>query len=163
VDFSAQGAGRDHSGIFLLTEPAATIAALTTLVGFFWLVQGLLSLVQVFVDRSVPRIWSLLSGIVGIIAGLLVLRHPLLAALTVPTLIVIILGVQGLIMGTLEIISGFRGGGFGSFVLGVINLLVGLLLLSSPVAAALAIPMVFGVLLLIQGAGLIFLAFRLRR
>jgi uncharacterized membrane protein HdeD (DUF308 family) len=68
-----------------------------------------------------------------------------------------------LIIGVLEIISGFRGGGIGSFVLGVTNLLVGLLLLSSPVTAALAIPIVFGVLLLIQGAGLIFLAFRLRR
>jgi uncharacterized membrane protein HdeD (DUF308 family) len=82
-------------GFFLLTEPAATIAALTTLLGFYWLVQGVLSLVQVFVDRSIPWIWSLLTGIVGIIAGLFVLRHPLIAALTVPTVIVIILGVQG--------------------------------------------------------------------
>ena len=65
---------------------------------------------QVFVDRSIPWIWSLLTGIVGILAGLFVLRHPLVAALTVPTLIVIILGVQGLIMGILEIISGFKRG-----------------------------------------------------
>jgi uncharacterized membrane protein HdeD (DUF308 family) len=75
---------------------------------------------------------------VGILAGLFLLRHPLVAALTVPTLIVIILGVQGLIMGILEIISGFKRGGIGSFILGAINLLVGLLLLSSPLAAALA-------------------------
>lgn len=149
-------------GFFLLTEPAATIVALTTLLGFYWLVQGVLSLVQVFVDRSIPWFWSLLTGIVGIIAGLFVLRHPLIAALTVPTVIVIILGAQGLIMGVLEIFSGFRGGGFGSFFLGAINLLIGLLLLSSPIAAALAIPIVFGVLLLIEGVGLIFLAFRLR-
>ena len=66
-------------------------------------------------------------------------------------MIVIILGVQGLIMGVLEIVSGFRGGGFGSFILGAINLLVGLLLLSSPVAAAFAVPIVFGVLLLDSG------------
>jgi uncharacterized membrane protein HdeD (DUF308 family) len=150
-------------GFFLITEPAATIAALATLLGFYWLVQGVLSLVQVFVDRSIPRIWSLLSGIVGIIAGLFVLRHPLLAALTVPTVIVIILGLQGLVIGVFEIIGGLRGGGFGSLILGVINLLVGLLLLSSPVAAALAVPIVFGVLLLIPGFGLVFLAFRLRR
>jgi uncharacterized membrane protein HdeD (DUF308 family) len=149
-------------GFFLVTEPAATIVALATLLGIYWLIQGVLSLVQVFVDRSVPRIWSLLSGIVGILAGLFVLRHPLIAALTVPTVIVIVLGVQGLIIGVLEIISGLRGGGFGSFILGTINLLVGLLLLSSPIAAALAVPIVFGVLLLIQGVALIFLAFRLR-
>jgi uncharacterized membrane protein HdeD (DUF308 family) len=150
-------------GFFLLTEPAATIVALTTLLGFYWLIQGVLSLVQVFVDRSIPWIWSLLSGIVGIVAGLFVLRHPLIAALTVPTVIVIVLGIQGLIIGVLEIISGFRGGGFGSFILGAINLLIGLLLLSSPIAAALAVPIVFGVLLLIEGAALIFLAFRLRK
>jgi uncharacterized membrane protein HdeD (DUF308 family) len=51
-----------------------------------------LSLMQVFVHRSIPWIWSLLTGIVGILAGLFVLRHLLVAALTVPTVIVIILG-----------------------------------------------------------------------
>jgi uncharacterized membrane protein HdeD (DUF308 family) len=62
----------------------------------------------------------------------------------------------------LEIVSGFRGGGIGSFILGAINLLVGLLLLASPVAAALAVPFVFGVLLLIEGIALIVWAFRVR-
>jgi uncharacterized membrane protein HdeD (DUF308 family) len=160
--FLLQGLAGIILGFFLLTEPAATLVALTTLLGFYWLFQGVLSLVQVFVDRSIPQIWSLLTGVVGILAGLFVLRHPLVAALTVPTLIVIILGVQGLIMGLLEIISGFKGGGIGSFILGAINLLVGLLLLSSPVAAALAVPFVFGVLLLAQGIGLIIWAFRVR-
>ena len=111
------------------------MVALTTLLGFYWLIMGVLALVQVFVDRSTPWIWSLLSGIVGILAGLFVLRHPLIAALTVPTILVIILGVQGLVMGVIEIIGGFKGGGVGSFVLGAVNVLVGLLLLGSPVAA----------------------------
>src|SRR5271166_5632056 len=34
-------------GFMLLTEPAATLVALTTLLGFYWLVLGVLSLVQV--------------------------------------------------------------------------------------------------------------------
>ena len=121
-----------------------------------------MALVRVFVDRSVPWIWSLLLGIVGILAGLLVLRHPLLAALTVPTTIVLILGVQGLIMGVLDIIGGFKGGGFRSFLLGVVNIVIGALLLGSPLLAALSLPLVFGILLLIQGAGLVILAFRVR-
>jgi uncharacterized membrane protein HdeD (DUF308 family) len=79
-----------------------------------------------------------------------------------PTVIVIILGVERLIMGVLEIIGGFKGGGIGSFILVVISLLIGLLLLGSPVAAALAVPFVFGVLLLIEGVALIAWAFRVR-
>jgi uncharacterized membrane protein HdeD (DUF308 family) len=96
------------------------------------------------------------------LAGLFVLRHPLVAALTVPTVLVIILGIQGLVIGAVQIIGGFKGGGIGPFILGAINVLVGILLLGSPVAAALAVPLVFGVLLLIQGAGLMILAFRVR-
>jgi hypothetical protein len=37
-----------------------------------------------------------------------------------------VLGVQALIMGVLEIIGGFTGGGLGSFILGVIYVLAGL-------------------------------------
>jgi uncharacterized membrane protein HdeD (DUF308 family) len=146
-----QGSAGIILGFMLLIEPGATFVALTTILGFYWLIMGLLTLVQVFVDRSVPQIWSFLTGIVGILAGLFVLRHPLIAALTVPTVLVVILGIQGLAMGVLEIVGGFTGGGIGSFILGVINVLVGLLLLGSPVAVALAVPLVFGLLLLIQG------------
>ena len=160
--FLLQGIAAIALGLMLITAPSATLVVLMTFLGFFWLIEGILALVHVFVDRSVPWIWSLLIGIVGISAGLLVVRHPLLAALTVPTVLVIILGVQGLIMGAIEIIGGISGGGIGSFILGVINLLIGVLLLSSPVAAALAVPLVFGILLLIEGVGLIIWAFRVR-
>ena len=160
--FLLQGLAGILLGVMLITAPGATLVVLSTFLGFYWLITGVLALVRVFADRSVPWLWSLLVGIVGILAGIFVVRHPLLAALTVPTALVIILGVQGLVMGVLEIIGGCKGGGLGSFVLGVINVLVGLLLLGSPVAAALAVPVVFGVLLLVQGVGLIIWAFRVR-
>jgi len=160
--FLLQGIAAIILGLMLLTAPGATLLVMVTFLGFYWLIEGILALVHIFVDRAIPWIWSLLIGIVGIAAGILVLRHPLLAALTVPTVLVIILGVQGLVMGVLEIIGGFTGGGIGSFILGVINLLIGLLLLSSPMTAALAVPFVFGIILLIEGVGLIIWAFRVR-
>jgi uncharacterized membrane protein HdeD (DUF308 family) len=160
--FLLQGLAGILLGAMLLAEPGATLIALTTFLGFYWLITGVLALVRIFTDRAVPWIWSLLVGVVGIAAGVLVLRHPLLAALTAPTVLVIILGVQGLVMGVFDIIGSFKGGGIGPFILGAINVLVGLLLLGSPVAAALAVPLVFGVLLLVQGIALVIWAFRLR-
>jgi uncharacterized membrane protein HdeD (DUF308 family) len=130
--------------------------------GFYWLITGILALVRVFVDRSVPWIWSLIVGIVGILAGLFVLHHPLLAAITLPTALVIIPRVQGVVMGVLDIVGGFKGGGLGSFILGAINVLIGAVLLGAPLAAVLAVPVVFGVLLLIQGVALATWAFRVR-
>jgi uncharacterized membrane protein HdeD (DUF308 family) len=160
--FLLQGLAGILLGAMLLAEPGATLLALTTFLGFYWLITGVLALVRIFTDRSVPWIWSLLVGAVGIAAGVLVLKHPLLATLTAPTVLVIILGVQGLVMGVFDIIGSFKGGGIGPFILGAINVVVGLLLLGSPVAAALAVPLVFGVLLLVQGIALVIWAFRLR-
>ena len=107
-------------GLLLVTEPGATTVAIATFLGFYWLLMGVFALVRMFVDQSVPWVWSLLVGIVGVLAGLSVIKHPLLAAIGVPTAIVILIAVQGLVMGGLEIISAFRGAGAGSFILGAI-------------------------------------------
>ncbi len=149
-------------GLMLLTAPGLTTVTLVSFLGFYWLIVGILALVRVFVDRSVPWIWPLLSGIVGIQAGIFVVGHPLLAALTVPTAIVIILAALGLIMGATEIAGGFAGGGVGSFILGATHLMAGLFLRGSPIAAALAAPLTFGVLFLVQGIALTVFAFRAR-
>jgi uncharacterized membrane protein HdeD (DUF308 family) len=157
-----QGIAAALLGLMLLSNPGATILALMTFLGFYWLFTGALSLVRIFTDRTAHWIWALLSGVIGILAGIFVLNHPLLAAVTVPTVLVVVLGLEGLFIGILELIRGFSGGGAGAFILGIFNLLIGLLLLARPVAAALAVPFVFGVLLLIEGIGLIIWSFKVR-
>ena len=160
--FLLQGIAGIALGLLLVTEPGATTTVVVTLLGSYWLIMGIFALVRVFIDQSVPWVWSFLIAMVGILAGLSVIKHPLLAAIGVPTMIVIIMAIQGLVMGGLEVFSAFRGAGIGSFILGTIYVIISLLLLVKPVAAALAIPLVFGVLLLVQGAALIALAFRAR-
>jgi uncharacterized membrane protein HdeD (DUF308 family) len=161
--FLLQGLAGIVLGVMLLAMPGAAMVAIVTFLGFYWFVTGLLSLVQMFVDRSVPWIWSLLAGVLGTLAGVFVLRHPLLAALTVPAVLVVVLGIQGIAMGALQIAGAVKGGGAAAFLLGSVNAMVGLLLLASPFAASFAVPVVFGFLLLVQGIGLVLWAFRLRR
>ena len=160
--FLLQGIAGIVLGLLLITEPGATTIAIVTFLGVYWLIMGIFALVRVFIDQSVPWIWSLLVGMVGILAGLSVIKHPLLAAIGVPTAIVILLAVQGLVMGGLEVVSAFRGAGAGSFILGAIYILIALLLLAKPVAAAIAVPLAFGALLLVQGAALVVLSLRAR-
>jgi uncharacterized membrane protein HdeD (DUF308 family) len=149
-------------GALLLTNPAATLTALAVFLGYYLLFIGVLELVRVFVDRSQPWYWSLLIGILGIIAGIIVLQHPVLTALAIPVTVVVYLGVVSLVMGVIGLIGGFTGGGIGSFLLGIVSILIGLLLLGAPMATALAVPFVFGILLLIEGVALIVYAFRVR-
>lgn len=160
--FLLEGIASVVFGVLLLTAPGATLVALAMVLGLYFLAMGVLELVRMFVDRSVAWYWSFLVGIIGVAAGILVLNHPLFAALALPTTLVVYLGVLGLIFGVFGIIAAFAGGGIGSFVLGGINLLIGLLLLSSPVAAAIAVPFVFGILLVIEGVALVFWSFSVR-
>jgi uncharacterized membrane protein HdeD (DUF308 family) len=160
--FLLEGIAAIIFGVLLITSPAATLVAFVIFLGFYWLFVGVLELVRVFVDRSVPWYWSLLIGVVGVIAGLIVLRHPLFAAIVLPTAIVVWLGVLGLVIGVFAIIGGFTGGGIGSFIFGVINFIIGLILLGSPMMAALAVPLVFGILLLIEGVALLYWAFKVK-
>ena len=73
--FLLQGIAALIFGGLLLTAPAATLLAMTVFLGLYLLFIGVLELVRVFVDRSQPWIWSLLIGILGIVARIVVLNH----------------------------------------------------------------------------------------
>ena len=149
-------------GVLLLTSPGMTTLVLVQVLGFYWLIVGILALVSIFVDRSLWG-WKLCSGILGILAGLVIIRHPLWSALFIPTLLVVLLAVQALMQGVIKMVEAFRGGGFGAFILAVLNILLGVLLLSAPLMAAFALPLVVGIFALIGGVTAIFGAFRLHR
>jgi len=68
--FLLQGLAGVLLGMMLLTEPDATLVALATLLGFYWLITGLLALVRVFADHAVPWIWPLLVGVIGVASGI---------------------------------------------------------------------------------------------
>ena len=60
--FLLEGVAGIILGLLLITDPGATMVALVTFLGFYWLIMGILALVRIFVDQSVPWIWSLLIG-----------------------------------------------------------------------------------------------------
>ncbi len=80
-----------------------------------------------------------------------------------PTMLVIMFGVNGIILGLISFFGAFKGGGFSAAILGIINFLFGVILLSSPFVAALALPWVFGLIALVGGIITIFTAFPQRK
>jgi uncharacterized membrane protein HdeD (DUF308 family) len=150
-------------GILLLLYPTATLFVLIQFLGIWWLVSGILDIVSLFIDRTAWG-WKLLSGIVGIIAGIVILQHPLTAAIVVPGILVLVLGILGLVQGILGIIGAFQGGGWVSAVFGVISIIFGLILIGNAVVAGfIALPLVLGVFGLIGGAIGIYQAFQVKK
>jgi uncharacterized membrane protein HdeD (DUF308 family) len=150
-------------GLLLLSAPAMTTATLVVFLGIYWLVAGIVSIVTIFTRKDKKGWgWSLFIGILGIIAGLLVLQHPLWSTLLVPAVLVIVLAIDGLIIGVMQMIQGFTGHGFGHVVLGILSIIFGVILLANPWLATLGLPYVLGFFAIVGGIVAIVQAFRMK-
>jgi len=156
-----QGIAAIIIGILLLTNTAGTVLVLVQFMGIYWLISGLFSIVSMFIDSTAWGL-KLLSGILGIGAGFVVLQHPLWSPLIVGSVLIIILGVEGLIIGVVNIIQAFRGGGLGIGVMGVLSIIFGIILLSNVWVATFSLPLVLGIFGIVLGIVAVVAAFRLR-
>lgn len=148
-------------GILLLTNPAATTKALVQFLGIYWLVAGIFSLVGMFIDSTMWG-WKLFAGIVGILAGITILDHPIWSTILVPAVLVLFIGISGLIIGTVGLIAAFQGAGWGPGILGILSIIFAIIVLASPYIAALYLPWVLGIFGIIGGSVAVFHSFKQR-
>jgi uncharacterized membrane protein HdeD (DUF308 family) len=66
-------------GLLCLRDPAQTILIVSMLLGFWWLVSGVVDVITAFVAPSGSRVWDLVSGGVSIVAGGFLLVDPKLS------------------------------------------------------------------------------------
>ena len=148
-------------GILLFTNTGATVVVLAQILAIYWLISGVLELVSIFIDRSAWGL-KLIGGIIGIWAGLFIINNPIGGTLAFGFAVVIILGIQALLLGITNIIQAFRGAGWGIGLLGVINIIFGIILLGNSMIAVATLPWVLGGFAIVGGIASIVFAFRLK-
>lgn len=63
-------------GLLALRSPLQTLAALTLIIGAWWLASGVVEIVTSFGKEVQHRAWRLFGGLVSVIAGVVVLVQP---------------------------------------------------------------------------------------
>ncbi|HKB31541.1 MAG TPA: DUF308 domain-containing protein, partial [Streptosporangiaceae bacterium] len=82
-----------------------TVVALALLLGIFWIVNGAIETFAALSHRQMQnRGWTAFTGILSIVAGVVVLAYPGLSLLG----LAIVLGVWLVVFGVMEIIAAFR-------------------------------------------------------
>jgi uncharacterized membrane protein HdeD (DUF308 family) len=148
-------------GIILVAYPGMSTALLVQILGIYVLIKGVLSIVNIFIDNSRWG-WKILVGIVGIVLGILVIQNPLWSALLVTATAFIAIGIGAITMGVINLIEAFRGAGWGTGILGVVIILVGVVVLLSPSISPTLVPNILGLFLIVGGIMAIINAFRRR-
>jgi uncharacterized membrane protein HdeD (DUF308 family) len=148
-------------GLLLLIAPGGGLIILVEVFGFYLLIGGVFRIASIFVDASSWG-WKLLVGILGIVAGLVVLDHPLWSAILVDIFAVYLVGILAIINGVIGLVQAFQGGGWGAGILGVLSIVFGLIVVLNPLIGLVALPFVLGAFMLVGGIAAIVMSFRLR-
>jgi uncharacterized membrane protein HdeD (DUF308 family) len=177
----------DHWGLFLAEGIALIVLGLaaiilplilgivaTVLLGWLFLIAGIVGLVSTFRGRQAPGFeWSLISALVAIVAGSIVLWNPLQSLITLPdslvTLAYVMLAyftVDGILMIVLAIVHRRELSSKWEWIManGFIDLiLAGIIISGLPGTLAWALGLLLGIDMLFGGASLIAMALAARK
>lgn len=141
-------------GFLLLVSPDVTTIVLVQFLGIYWLIRGLIMVIRVFATKEKNKGWMLLGALLGIVAGILVLRYPLFSAFILLDILLVLIALVGMVQGTISIVQGFMYKMTGEVILGFVLWLICLFLFVNPLSSVLALPFVIGILWIIGGTAL---------
>jgi uncharacterized membrane protein HdeD (DUF308 family) len=153
-------------GLLAIVVPPIATIAVEVLIGWLLLLSGIVGLISTLRMRSAPGFWwSLLSAVIGIVAGVVLLRWPLSGALSLTLILTVFLVLEGII----SILYAFEhkrelSGRWGLMLFsGVVDLcLAGIIFAGLPGTAAWAIGLLVGINLVFGGSALIAMALHAR-
>jgi uncharacterized membrane protein HdeD (DUF308 family) len=153
-------------GLLAIVIPPLATLAVTILVGWLFLISGVVGLVTTFWAKGAPGFWwSLVSAIIAVIAGLFLLVDPLSGTVSLTLVLIVFFILEGVA----SIMYGFehrreassRAGWI--IASGVIDLILAVIILSGlPGSAAWAIGLLVGINMVFGGTSLIAMALAAR-
>jgi uncharacterized membrane protein HdeD (DUF308 family) len=150
--------------LIMLFRPSSTFLGLIWLLGVYWIVDGIFSILEGLrggTERS--RIWTVVGGIFGILAGLIIVANPVFTGLISGTLIAWLIGIAIIASGLVMVFTGRDGHWtWWGLVLGILYVLFGIFVISNPLVTIGALVWIFAFWALVSGILAIGLAFRLR-
>jgi uncharacterized membrane protein HdeD (DUF308 family) len=92
-------------GLWAVRHAMLTLIALIVLLGIFWVVHGAIEIFGALSQRDMPeRGWTIAMGVLGVLAGIIVLAFPGLSLVG----LAVILGIWLAIYGVMEVVASFR-------------------------------------------------------
>jgi uncharacterized membrane protein HdeD (DUF308 family) len=175
IENAVSGAIRAHWKLFLiegivlvvlgfaaiLVPPIATLA-FELVIGWLFLISGVVGLITTFYMRNAPGFWwSLLSAVVGIAAGLVLLRWPVSGTLSLTFVLIAFFAIEGIltIMYALDHRNQLSSRWGWMLASGIVDLvLAGIIFAGLPGSAAWALGLLVGINMVFGGTAMIGMA-----
>lgn len=156
------------TGVVLLVFPKATLATLIFILGIYWFVDGISTTISAVQRRKHDSSWGwgAFTGVLGILAGAVVLSRPMLSAVLTTSFLMWFLGFAAIVYGVSSLITGFKlpkSTVRTSMIWGgVFSIIFGLLLISSPYLSAISIIYTIGIFAIIGGVSILYVGSKMK-
>ena len=153
-------------GAAAIILPQVATLAFTLVIGWLFLISGGIGLVTTFWMRNAPGFWwALLSAVVGIAAGIVLIRWPINGTVSLTLLLIVFFVVEGVatLMYAFEHRAQLTGRWVWMLMSGVVDLiLAGIVFAGLPETATWALGLLVGINMLFGGVAMIGMALAAR-
>jgi uncharacterized membrane protein HdeD (DUF308 family) len=148
------------AGGILVAEPSHSLATLAVVFGIFLLLDGIVELIRSFGHEVENRGLAAIIGVLGVIVGVVLIRHPTHAI----SLIGLIIGIWLVAAGVLRLVGAIvvPGRRVWRLAIAILETAVGIAVVSDPHIGYAALAILLGIWLILNGIGTIIVAFALR-
>jgi uncharacterized membrane protein HdeD (DUF308 family) len=153
-------------GLIAIVVPPIATLAFTIIIGWVFLISGILGLITTFWARGAPGFWwSLISAIIAIAAGIVLLLWPISGSISLTLVLIAFFIIEGIvsIMYAIEHRSQLTGQWVWMLVSGIIDIVLAVIILTGlPGSAFWALGLLVGINMVFGGAALIAMALAAR-
>jgi len=137
-------------GVIVLLKPSDSLVTLAVIAGIFILIDGAFDLFASFSRRTENRGVSAIVGVVSIVVGVLLIRHPIGGVLAVALLI----GIWLIAAGVMGVVRAFdRDHRAWNIVVGLLEAAAGIVIVSSPPISFATLALLVGIAFIVNGVG----------
>jgi short repeat uncharacterized protein DUF308 len=150
-------------GLFLLFRPGVTAILLVQFMAVFWVVGGVIDLMSGLTHAQPGRGWRIFGGILGAVAGVVLMVHPVLGTIVTIAFQFYLLAAVSIVIGLINLFGGFKAHlSWGASLLGLVQIILGIFLVTHPLVGMMAYLLTLSWLMIVGGIVTIVAAFRVR-
>jgi uncharacterized membrane protein HdeD (DUF308 family) len=149
------------AGVILVAKPSNSLAALAVVFGIFLLIDGIVELIASFGHGVENRALSAILGVLGIVIGIALIRHPFHGVAAIGILI----GIWLVAAGVIRLVRAFVVSAHPviQILIALLEIVVGIVIVSDPHIGYATLAILTGIWLIINGIGTIVFAVAIRR
>lgn len=137
------------AGVIVLDDPKNSLAAIAVVIGIFLVIDGIVDVLLTLRSGADRRGLAVLIGVVSILVGIILIRHPIKSVVAVAMFV----GLWLIVAGAVRLAWAFdeRQGRLWRLLMAVVEMIAGIVIVSTPGIGVATLAVLVGIALILRG------------